>query len=91
MGKKRNLDDDMGQEGEGGGGDGRLHITDEIRQSIEYVINEKDKLKMQQDAIKEAITAIASLFAPEEQPHQPRPSRAQPRAGAWFCAPAVVW
>lgn len=60
MGKKRNLDDDMGQEGEGGGGDGRLHITDEIRKSIEYVINEKDKLKMQQDAIKEAITAIAA-------------------------------
>lgn len=60
MGKKQNLDDEIGQDEDTGGGDGRLHITDEIRKSIQYVIDEKEKLKLQQEAIKEAINGIAA-------------------------------
>lgn len=40
--------------------DGRVHITDEVKKSIQYVIDKMNQLKMEKEAIKEAVTAIAA-------------------------------
>lgn len=51
-----------GQEGQedSGSSDGRLHITDEVRKAILYVIDEMEKIKMAQETNKEAIAGIAA-------------------------------
>ena len=40
--------------------DGRLHITDEVRKSIQYVVDKTNQLKLAKEAIKDDVTAIAA-------------------------------
>lgn len=60
MARKQRLDDLDGEGAEDQGGDGRLHITDDVRAAILDVINQKEKVKMAQEGIKESVNAIAA-------------------------------
>lgn len=56
---KKSVEDTLDGEGASGSGDGQLHITDEVRKSILYVIDEMEKVKLQQGQIKDDVNAIA--------------------------------
>lgn len=52
--------EDANRDTEDSSSDGRVHITDDVRKAIEYVIDKMAKVKMEQEAIKEDINAIAA-------------------------------
>lgn len=41
-------------------GDGRLHITEDVRKAIEFVIDKMGQVKLAQEAIKDDINGIAA-------------------------------
>ena len=61
MAKRTSLED-VHSEADGGSGesDGRLHITPDVKDAILFVINKMEKVKMEQEAIKDDINGIAA-------------------------------
>lgn len=63
---KKSLDETppefIGQDPDDGNdqGDGRLHITDEVRKAIGFVIDKMGQVKLAQEAIKDDINAISA-------------------------------
>ena len=61
MAKKKTPIDEAAQEGQSSGnGDGRVHITEDVRKAILFVIDKMEKVKMENEAIGDDVNGIAA-------------------------------